>query len=100
MVVLTSALIGCVSKQQEKVGSFFDVKEYGAKGDGVAFDSTAIQKAIDKAANKGGGTVYIPPGNYLIKPIDLKSNIRLFIEKGATLQASTNFDDYPYVETR
>ena len=51
---------------------FYNVKDYGAKGDGKALDSKAINKAIDAAAKNGGGTVYIPAGNYLSGAIHLK----------------------------
>jgi len=54
----------------------------------------AIQKAIDACANEGGGEVYFPPGSYTSSTFNLKSNITLFIEAGATLFASTNPADY------
>ena len=77
-----------------------NVKDLGARGDGEAYDSGPIQEAIDAISELGGGTVYIPPGDYLIKPLTLRSNLTLHLEKGATLYASDNFDHYPYVETR
>ena len=51
----------------------FDVRDYGAKGDGVALDSPAINAAIDAAAAAGGGTVLLPAGRYLSFSIRLKS---------------------------
>ncbi len=66
----------------------YNVKDYGAVGDGVNLDSKAINKAIDAAANAGGGTVYLPAGNYLSGSIHLKSNISLFIDEGATIIAA------------
>ena len=50
-------------------------RAYGAKGDGVAKDTAAIQSAIDACAAKGGGTVRLTAGTYLSAPIVLKSNI-------------------------
>ncbi|MFD9303412.1 glycosyl hydrolase family 28-related protein [Streptomyces sp. NPDC060048] len=47
---------------------WFDVKAYGAIGDGAADDAPAIQRALDAAAAAGGGTVYFPVGKYLVKP--------------------------------
>lgn len=69
-----------------------DVTQYGANGERqqIALDNTeAIQKAIDDCAANGGGTVRVPAGNYLTNPLFLKSNIRLNLEKNATLVAST-----------
>jgi polygalacturonase len=70
-------------------------RAYGAKGDGVARDTTAIQAAIDACAAKGGGTVRLTAGTYLSAPIALKTNITLQLDKGATLLGSTNHADYP-----
>jgi polygalacturonase len=67
----------------------YNVKEYGAKGDGKNLDSRGINKAIEQAALKGGGTVYLPAGVYLSGSIRLKSNISLFIDQGATILAAT-----------
>jgi polygalacturonase len=66
----------------------YNVKDYGAVGDGVNLDSKAINKAIDAASAAGGGTVFLPAGNYLSGSIHLKSNISLFIDQGATIIAA------------
>jgi polygalacturonase len=68
--------------------SFYNVKNYGAVGDEKNLDSKAINAAIDAASNAGGGTVYIPAGNYLSGSIHMKSDICLFIEQGATIVAA------------
>src|SRR5262249_48638897 len=69
-------------------GPVFDVKAYGAKGDGKALDSPSINKAIDAASNNGGGTVFVPAGTYRSFSIRLKSNITLYLDQGATLLAA------------
>ncbi|MGD0096966.1 MAG: glycoside hydrolase family 28 protein [Terracidiphilus sp.] len=71
------------------------VRAYGAKGDGVAKDTAAIQSAIDDCEKRGGGTVRLTAGTYLSAPIVLKSNITLQLDKGATLQGSLDATDYP-----
>lgn len=68
--------------------NFYNIKDFGAIGDGLNLDSKAINKAIDAAENAGGGTVYFPAGNYLSGSIHLKSNISLFIDQGATIIAA------------
>jgi polygalacturonase len=66
-------------------GTVFNVRDYGAVGDGKNLDSPAIDKAIEAAASQGGGTVRVPAGTYLSGSIHLKSNIHLVIDAGATL---------------
>jgi polygalacturonase len=66
----------------------FDVRQFGAKGDGNALDTPAINNAIDAAAEAGGGTVYFRAGTYLSYSIHLKSNVRLFLSSGSTILAA------------
>jgi polygalacturonase len=66
----------------------FDIRSYGAVGDGKAIDSPAINKAIDAAAAAGGGTVVFPPGTWLSFSIHMKSHVGLYLSQGATLLAA------------
>lgn len=66
----------------------FDVRQFGAKGDGNTLDTPAINKAIDAAAEAGGGTVHFPAGTYLSYSIHLKSKVRLFLSSGSTILAA------------
>jgi polygalacturonase len=75
-----------------------DVREYGAGGTRIWFDTEAFQKAIDTCAQAGGGTVRVTRGEYLIGPIWLKSNIRLEIQKGAEVLAGTDASLFPQGE--
>jgi len=72
----------------------FDVRKYGALGDGKNLDTQAIQSAIDAAAQAGGGVVRLAPGTYLAGSLQLKSHIDLRLETGATLLGSTSLSDY------
>lgn len=64
---------------------FYNVRQFGAKGDSTTIDTDAINKAIEAASAAGGGTVYFPAGEYLSFSIHLKSNITLFLDNGAFL---------------
>jgi polygalacturonase len=74
----------------------YDVKTFGAIGDGKKLDTPAINKTIDAAAAAGGGTVYFPAGNYLSVSIHLKSNIALYLDQGATIIAASTSNDIKY----
>src|SRR5690348_13441933 len=74
--------------------SAFDITAYGAKADGRSNDAASIQKAIDACHRAGGGTVYIPAGNFLTGTIVLKSNVTLHLSPGATLWGSRRIEDY------
>jgi hypothetical protein len=54
-----------------------------------------LQRAIEACAEQGGGTVWVPPGNYLTGALELRDGVRLHLSAGATLLASTNRDHYP-----
>ncbi|MDB5193642.1 MAG: glycoside hydrolase family 28 protein [Segetibacter sp.] len=95
LLVLIASLQAAVAQQ------YYNVLTYGAKNDSSKIATKAIAAAIAAASKKGGGTVYFPAGKYLTGPIHLKSNITIFIDAGAELHFSDNFDDYlPMVESR
>lgn len=70
-------------------GGIVNIRDFGAKGDGRAIDSPAINAAIEYAAARGGGTVWFPAGTYASFSIRLKSNITLHLDSGATLLAAS-----------
>jgi polygalacturonase len=71
----------------------YDVKAFGAVGDGVVLDTLAIQRAIDAAA--GGGCVVVPPGVYRIGTLRLTEPVSIEVRAGATLLGSSVMSDYP-----
>src|SRR5258708_30254790 len=98
MMVMLFAILKFANAAQRNQSIYYNVKDYGAAGNGVNLDSKAINKAIDAAANAGGGTVYFPAGNYLSGSIHLKSNISLFIDQRATIIAPTVKSENDYDE--
>ena len=74
--------------------TLFDVRDFGATGDGETLDSPAIQKAIDACNEQGGGEVLVPSGSYLCGTILLKNGVTLRLEKDATLVGSKDLNDY------
>jgi polygalacturonase len=71
-----------------------NVKSAGAVGDGKTLDTASIQKAIDRAATSGGGTVTLPAGQYLCGTIVLKDNITLHLDEGAELLGTPDLSQY------
>jgi polygalacturonase len=79
----------------ESAPTRFDVRAFGAQGDGATRDTAAIQAAIDAASASGGGTVVLPSGQFLSGTITLKSRVTLHLTPGAVLLGSTDVADYP-----
>lgn len=76
--------------------AYYNVKSFGAVGDGRTIDQEAINKAIDAAAKAGGGTVYFPAGKYASYSIRLKDNICLYLDMGAVLMAAAETQTAKY----
>lgn len=98
ILLLAVMLLSAISLRAETI----DITKRGAKGDGVTDNTAIIQQAVDECSRKGGGTVLVPSGTYLIRPIELKSDVNLHLDFGALLLASTRLADYdnafPYKE--
>ena len=96
---LSLALMGADSESgsaaaQPRAKGRFDVRDYGAAGDGRTLDSLALNQAIQACAAAGGGQVLFPPGAYLSGSLHLRNGVTLLLEAGATLVGSTNLADY------
>jgi hypothetical protein len=72
----------------------FDVRRFGAVGDGVRLDTAALQRAIDACVAGGGGTVLVPAGKYLSGTITLKSNVTLHLAPSAVILGSPDLSHY------
>lgn len=92
-VYLFFTVLGTVSAVPQTA---FNVKDYGAKGDGNTLDTNAINNTITAAAEAGGGTVYFPAGTYLSYSIRLKSHITIYLDQGATILAATPSGEFGY----
>jgi polygalacturonase len=79
-------LILCLAAGSACGATLFNIVDYGARGDGSTPATDAIRQAIQAAHAAGGGTVFIPAGQYVSGPIELVSNLVLNIEAGATLR--------------
>jgi hypothetical protein len=96
VLILGVGLLAC----RQLSANDYNIREFGAVGDGIFQNSRIIQHAIDYVHAHGGGRLVFYPGTYVTGSIYLKSNVTLHIEQGATLLGSTNPWDYvkdPYV---
>jgi polygalacturonase len=102
VIALTALVLGfqlTVFAAVPPTAGSFNVRDFGAVGDGKNLDSPAIDRAIQAAAAAGGGTVLVPAGTYLSGSIHLTNNINLFLDAGATiLGAPQNLNAYDETE--
>lgn len=100
-LALPTLLAASAFGQEIPAGACFNVQNFRAVADGKTKCTEAIGQAIAAAAAKGGGTVFFPAGVYFTGPIRLQSHITLYLDPGATLKFSDDFDDYlPLIPSR
>lgn len=75
----------------------FNILAFGAVADGITLNTDAIQKAIDACNKKGGGVVFVPKGFWATGPIEIKSNVNLYIAENALLQFTSDFNQYKLI---
>ncbi len=97
LIIFSLTFLNCSSVKPTKRTIITD---HGAVDDGQTLNTKAIQAAIDKCAEEGGGTLVIPKGVFLTGAIFLKQGVNLHIEKDGVLKGTDNPDDYPQVFTR
>jgi len=98
--VMLSGCVATPANPPSTAAKVFNIRDFGAKGNGTSLDTEAVQKTIEAASAAGGGTVLVPNGKYLIMPIVLTSNINLKIAKEGTLLISDDIANYPIVRGR
>src|SRR5450759_2669593 len=84
-VILTALLLFSLAFSLTAKELFYNVLDFGAKGDGKTNNTKAINAAIAAAAKNGGGTIFFPAGNFLSFTIRMKSKITLHLDQGAVL---------------
>jgi polygalacturonase len=80
--------------------AIFNVRDFGAHGDGTHLDTSAFQKALDACAVAGGGEVQVPPGRFLIGSIQMGTRTLLRLQTNSVLLGSSNLTDYPMMDVR
>jgi polygalacturonase len=93
-------LFGLFSAGATKPKASYNVRSFGAKGDGTTKDTAAFQKALDTCAVSGGGEVFVPSGKYLIGSIQIGNRTILRLEKDSILMGSPDLNDYPIMDIR
>ena len=96
-LIATNASASPTDEQQEnklRGAQVYNVRDFGATGDGKTLNTKAIQSAIDKCTAEQGGTVLIPAGDFLSGTLELKSNVTLHIAAAGKLLGSPKREDY------
>jgi polygalacturonase len=78
----------------------FNVRDFGALGDGTNKDTVAFQKALDACAVSGGGEVLVPAGKYLIGSVQIGNHTILRLQKDSIITGSSDTNDYPMMDIR
>jgi len=80
--------------QNLQAAGVHNIRNYGAKGDGNALDTAAVQAAIDACTKDKGGTVLVPAGDFVVGTIELKSNVTLHLAAAGRLLGSDKIEHY------
>ncbi len=98
ILFLALIIAGCKTKNIAQQ-SIFNVRDFGAVGDGTTKDTAAFQKAFDACA-VSGGEVLVPPGNYLIGSVQMGSHTHLWLHEGSVIIGDGDIVDYPMIPVR
>jgi polygalacturonase len=98
--ILALVITGCATAQHHRAVATFNVRDFGALGDGTNKDTAAFQKALDTCAVSGGGEVIVPAGNYLIGSVQIGNRTILRLETNSVVTGSGDANDYPMMDVR
>src|ERR1017187_1430729 len=99
LIFLALAIAGRASAPPTSQTSF-NIRDFGAVGDGTNKDTVAFQKALPICAVSGGGEVLVPAGKYLIGSVQIGNRTIIRLEKNSVITGSANMNDYPMLDIR
>jgi polygalacturonase len=99
LAVICFVLIGSSRGSSASVASF-NVRDFGAVGEGTNKDTVAFQKALDACAVSGGGEVLVPAGKYLIGSVQIGNHTILRLAQESVIVGSSDINDYPMMDIR
>ncbi|WP_300725284.1 glycosyl hydrolase family 28 protein [uncultured Bacteroides sp.] len=84
----------------DRLGKIYNIADWGVLADSTLVQTEKIQAVIDKAAEDGGGVIYIPEGTFLSGSLFFKPRTHLYIARGGTLKGSDDISDFKVIDTR
>lgn len=83
-----------VEQTGKAINNIFNIRDFGATGNAADNSTLPVRSAIDACFAAGGGTVFVPPGSYTVGTVQLKDNVTLHLEAGATFFLSQDANDF------
>lgn len=95
-----ACVCSCLAFAASPAPGVYNVRDFGATGDGRTKDTAAFQRALDTCAVSGGGEVDVPAGDYLIGSVQLGARTLLRLEPGSVITGTGELEDYPLIDVR
>ena len=95
----TTTLMLALASWVATTAADYNILDFGARNDTTVLSTQALQQAIDRCSEGGGGRVVVPAGSYTTGTLVLRSHVHLYLETGATLYGSTRLSDYRQLKT-